>query len=152
MRFYNEGQFDLAAQSWEPLAERGDCDAEYWMGVLYLSGKSKTRDAKKAVSLWQKAANAGQPRAQLSLADLYYQNHAVVYSFCADCGLDKDLFTAFQWYKLAGRSTRDAKEKEYVSRAIQQLSAEMSEEDVRRGEAMVLNWSPAPSACTPRRE
>jgi TPR repeat protein len=94
LRWHDRGNYDMAAKYWDPLVEKGDCDAEYMTGLLYFLGRSKPQNNAMALSLWRKAAEGNQQRSQWALGDLYYQNRGVIFHKCAECGVEKDLVAA----------------------------------------------------------
>ena len=71
--FYR-GNFSAARSDWEPLAEKGDCDAQFRLGILYFQEQGVKLDVQKAISLWTTAAEGGQPRAQYTLGNLYFNS------------------------------------------------------------------------------
>ena len=38
---YRSSDYKTALKEWKPLAERGNSEAQYWLGVLYRNGKGK---------------------------------------------------------------------------------------------------------------
>lgn len=152
-RWYERGNHENAAKYWEPLAEKGDCDAEFWMGWLYFLGQGKPQDQAKAISLWQKAANGNHPKAQWALGDLYYQDEKgyYFYQYCKNCIFDKDIIQAYVWYKLSEKSARYKGETEYIERMIKAITTDMTSEEIAEGDRMVNSWKPTPKDCEPRK-
>src|SRR5690606_38608757 len=109
LRGYDRGDYSSAAKYWEPLAEKGDCDAESQMAVLYFLGQGKDQDLDKALRLWNKAANGNQQRAQWFLGDLFNPDNADTYFVCKVC--EKDIIRAHVWYKLFEKSAKYSGEK-----------------------------------------
>src|SRR5258706_120192 len=62
------GDYATAIRLWRPLADKGEADAQYNLGVMYDKGQGVTRDYVVAVSWFRKAADQGFAAAQLSLA------------------------------------------------------------------------------------
>jgi TPR repeat protein len=150
VRWYDRGRYDLAAQNWDPLVAQGDCDAEYWVGVLYFTGQAKPQDNNEAIRLWKKAANANHPKAQAAMGDLYYQNKSYTFHDCADCGIEKDYVQAYVWYKLMEKSARYDGEKKYASEILGKMIEEMNEEQIIKADEIASNWKPTPKDCDPR--
>ena len=46
--------FNHAISYWEPLVEKGDCDAEYRMGFMYFAALGKEQSFEAAHELWVK--------------------------------------------------------------------------------------------------
>jgi TPR repeat protein len=151
IRWYDRGRYDLAAQYWDPLVEKGDCDAEYWVGLLYFLGQGRPYDNEKALALWRKAANGNQPKAQGALGDIYYQNDALIVHRCKECNVERDLSLAYIWYKLLEKSARYDGEKKYAASVLKAVGAEISEQQKTRAEAAVARWKPTPRDCEPRK-
>ncbi len=88
------GQFADAIELLNPLAEHGDADARYALGVLYYMGSGTPRDYAKALHWFEGAALSGHRRAQRSLGSMFRQG----------LGTPKDDFRAFGWYDAAFRA------------------------------------------------
>ena len=150
LRWYNRGQYDLAAKYWDPLVEKGDCDAEYWIGELYFFGRSQPQDKDRAVALWQKAATGNQPKAQAAMGDLFYQNPSSVHHSCANCKVQKDVVQAYVWYRLFEKSARYDGEKKYAKDILGKITAEMTKEQIAQGDELLAQWKPSPKDCGAR--
>ena len=48
---YAEGRYGVAASRFQPLAERGDHRAQYWLGIMYFAAKGMPEDIVRA-PLW----------------------------------------------------------------------------------------------------
>ncbi|HKO47740.1 MAG TPA: hypothetical protein VJV79_08450 [Polyangiaceae bacterium] len=149
VRFYDRGQYDVSAQLWDPLVEKGDCDAEYWVGMLHFMGQAKPQDNDKAITLWRKAAAGNHPKAQGALGDLHYQSTATAHR-CAKCDIQKDLVQAYVWYRLLERSARYDGERRYVKYILAKLEPEMSSDQVAEGARLISQWKPTPKDCGAR--
>ena len=64
---YNNGDYATALKEWKPLAEEGDVDAQYYLGVLYDNGDGVPQDYKEAVRWYKLAAEQGDVDAQYNL-------------------------------------------------------------------------------------
>tara|TARA_R110002153_G_scaffold124560_1_gene271124 strand:- start:384 stop:839 length:456 start_codon:yes stop_codon:yes gene_type:complete len=62
------------------LAEQGDADAQYNLGVMYDNGQGVPQDFKQAVKWYRKAAEQGYADAQYNLAIRYYKGQGVIQS------------------------------------------------------------------------
>lgn len=150
LRWFDRGAYEKAAQSWDPLAAKEDCDAEYRVGLLYFIGKGKPQDNEKAIALWRKAADGNQQRAQWALGDLYYQNDSAIYHRCAKCGLEKDLVQAYVWYRLFEKSAKYSSEKDYAKQILTKIISEMNADQIKQGDDLVAKWLPTPKDCGAR--
>lgn len=75
----------------KPLADNGDKEAQYRLGVLYEKGQGVSKNGTEAAVWYRKAADQGHAGAQYSLGQLYENGN----------GVRQDLFLAFKWYRVA---------------------------------------------------
>ncbi len=80
---FTAGEHDKAEAIWRPLAEQGDLNAAFGMGVL-----SQTRDQFKEAARWyEQAARAGLTSAQVLLGSMYIDGR----------GVARDAVRAYAW-------------------------------------------------------
>ena len=84
------GDFATALQEWMPLAEAGDADAQYNLGVMYNEGDGVLQDYKEAVKWYRLAAEQGHASAQNNLGTMYDTGEGVI----------QDYKEAIKWYRL----------------------------------------------------
>ena len=87
----NRGDFATALREWKPLAEAGDANAQYNLGVMYSKGEGVLQDYKEAVKWYLLAAEQGDANAQFNLGVMYRKGEGVLQD-------DKE---AAKWYLLA---------------------------------------------------
>ena len=85
------GDFATAFKEWLPLAEAGDVNAQFRLGIMYDNGDGVTQNHKEAVKWYKLAAEQGHPNSQFNVG-LRYENGQ---------GVNQDYQTAIKWYKLA---------------------------------------------------
>jgi len=56
---YREKDYAKAVELWQPLAERGDPMAQYYLGTLYAEGNGVDQDDEAAFKLFLRSANRG---------------------------------------------------------------------------------------------
>ena len=83
--------YATAAKELRPLADRGDAEAQYRVGLMYEFGKGFPKDATQAVSWLRKAANQGHAAAQVELGVIYMSGE----------GVAKDDAQAVSWFRKA---------------------------------------------------
>jgi hypothetical protein len=88
---YKNGDYATALKEWKPLAEQGDVDAQYHLGVMYDNGDGVSQDYKEAVRWYTLAAEQGDVDAQYSLGVMYDNGD----------GVSQDYKEAARWYTLA---------------------------------------------------
>ena len=70
---YSLQQYDKALAEWQELAQTGDAPSEYYLGLLYETGRGVTENVDTAVSWYEKAAASGHAEAAYRLARLARQ-------------------------------------------------------------------------------
>ncbi len=88
---YARGDYAAAMKEWRPLAERGDDNAQYYLGFMYENGKGVPQDYAEAANWYHLAAEKGLAEAQFSLGDMYVKGK----------GVTQDFADAVKWYHLA---------------------------------------------------
>jgi tetratricopeptide (TPR) repeat protein len=70
---YSLQQYDKALAEWRELAQTGDAPSEYYLGLLYETGRGVNENIDTAISWYEKAAAAGHAEAAYRLARLARQ-------------------------------------------------------------------------------
>jgi len=78
---YTRKDYSTALKEWQPLAEQGDAQAQYYLGVLYFKGEGVPQDYAQAREWWLKAAAQGHAIAQFNLGVLYMAGKGVPQSY-----------------------------------------------------------------------
>lgn len=123
------GDFAGAVRIWMPLAEKGDVNAQYNMGVMYELGHGVPASAAQAAAWYRKAANQGYAIAMLNLSTVIAQ-HARG---------PGDLIPAYTWLLLA---SRDQSAHTAAQQNLGILSPHMSRAGIQRAEAAAIAWKP----------
>ncbi len=85
------GDYATAIRELRPLAEQGDAEAQYNLGVMYGNGQGVPQDYAEAVKWYRKAAKQGHAKAQPKLGFMYRNGQ----------GVPQDSAKALQWYRKA---------------------------------------------------
>lgn len=151
LRWYQQGQYDIARKMWTPLAQNGDCDAEYALGLLYFNGLSVRKNVSTALKWWGRAAEQAQPQALNSLG--------VVYSFSRvpyttldcrkGCGEPRNLQEAYKWFGLAVKYG-PPREVEFAEKSLSRISLKMTNAKIDKAKSMIDSWKPEPDKCNSR--
>jgi TPR repeat protein len=88
---YNAGDYASAFVEFSELAEQGDMDAQYNLGLMYNKGEGVIQDYAAAVTWYSKSAEQGYAPAQFNLGHLYLNGSGVAQDYAA----------AAAWYTLA---------------------------------------------------
>jgi uncharacterized protein len=68
---YNRGDYATAYRLLRPLAEHGDAEAQFYLGVQYNFGYGVPQSYDEAAKWYRKAADQGDATAQFNLGKLY---------------------------------------------------------------------------------
>jgi TPR repeat protein len=90
---YLKGDYEAAYNEWLPLAELGDAEAQYNLGVLYDEGAGVDKDLSSAAGWYRKAAEQGFMDAQTNLGIMYLHGQ----------GVPRDSREAMKWFRQAAR-------------------------------------------------
>lgn len=151
LRWYQQGQYQIARKMWKPLARDGDCDAQYAMGLLYFNGLSVRKNRETAILWWERAADQAQPQALNSLG-VVYSNQRVPYTTLdcrKGCGKAKNLVKAYKWFGLA-EEYGPHREAEFAQEAIKRISSQMNDDEIMKAKSQIEGWAPKPSECKSR--
>lgn len=91
---YSEGDYATALGVWQPLAEAGDAESQFGMGLLNANGWGLPLDDAAALKWYELAADQGHAEAQYNIG-VMYQN---------GWGVDQDDAVAFKWHEKAAES------------------------------------------------
>jgi hypothetical protein len=86
-----KGDFATALKEWKPLAEQGNVEAQYNLGVMYKQGHGVIQDYKAAFKWFRKAAEQGHASAQYILGVSYGTGR----------GVPEDYIRAHMWSNIA---------------------------------------------------
>jgi TPR repeat protein len=107
------------------LADNGDADAEWQLGVRYHNGEEVPRDDARAMLWFQRAAEQGHVTAQATLGAYYW----------AGRGVPQDLSKAYFWSTLAY-----AQGDENSRSRIEGLSSQMTQSQVSSARQQAELW------------
>ena len=88
---HDGGDFGFQLRVWRPLAEQGDADAQYLLGLRYDLGQGVPQDLAEAAMWYRRAAAQGNARAQSNLGVIYFMGK----------GVRRDHGEAARWLRLA---------------------------------------------------
>ncbi len=151
LRWYSSGEFEIARKFWNPLAEKGDCDSQFALGLLYYTGRGVKKDFKKAIYYWSKAANQGQLQAQcaMGIAYGYLEIPYTVFSCGRGCGTEKNLIESYMWFKIidergngSGRVCGD--------NGLEKINGQLSSMQILGAEELSKNWRIGRKFCKSR--
>lgn len=157
------GQFDKAADIYKGLADSGDAQAQFNLGVLTENGNGVTQNTEESVRLYRSAAEQGLPVAQYAFgaalwfgrgvarnreeAVVWYKRAAeqdfataqynLAFAYALGDGTPVDMVQAHVWFTLAARHGLQAAG---VNRG--RVAQRMTAEEVAQAEKLAAEWRP----------
>ena len=95
---YQAGDYATALKEFRSLAEQGNVDAQYNIGVIYHQVEGVTQDYKEAAKWYRLAAEQGLALSQHDLGLLYEKGQ----------GLTENYVIAHMWFNIAARDGNEA--------------------------------------------
>jgi TPR repeat protein len=135
LQLYNLGDYSAAWREWQPLAERGDADAQAGLGYLYFKGLGVRQSYALAADWYARSAEQGQPGAQFFLGSMYFYGD----------GVQRDFVQAYAWCELA-QANGEPEALECRLAAERRLTTAQ----VRESLQLVTAWYRRHPAATPR--
>lgn len=89
---YNNGDYSTAMKEWKPLADLGNAEAQFGLGLMHYGGEGVIQDYSTALKLWRPLADLGNASAQYGLGLMYFNGEGVI----------QDHKTAIKWFQKAG--------------------------------------------------
>jgi TonB family protein len=108
-------------------AQAGDAEAQLELANLFLKQRGSPEDEALGLGYLGKAANQGLPRAQFLMGEHIAHNGSANFP------------KAYMWYTLARKSGY-----KHGDKALKELTAKMTPEQLQAGLALVDGWKPAP--------
>lgn len=159
---YRFGDFALALKELRPLADKGNADAQRFLGDMYSDGNGVKQSHKEAASWYRKAALQGNAAGQYALgvmcekgigvkpnnkeAASWYHKAAELGNVEAQYSLGvmyqkgrgavrKDIVQAHKWFSLAV-----ANGFEIAEESVEETQSKMTPEQIEKSQAMVREW------------
>ena len=167
-----QGDYLTALRLWRSLAEQGDADAQYNLGVMYSNGDGVPRDYAEAMKWHRKAADQGNGNAQFNVGFMYdlgrgmpqsYTEAVKWYSLAANQGVaiaqfklgvmyndgqgvPQDYIHAHMWFSLAALQF-PASEKEYRDEAVKArdfVASKLTSAEIAEAQKLAREWKLQP--------
>jgi TPR repeat protein len=128
---YAVGDYAKALAEFQALADNGNAEGQYFVGLIYHNGFGVKRDQVKAAKWFEKAAQQGDPVSQ------YYAG--IMYS--TGQGVTKDLPTAYMWLTLSATNPKSAyRDSLYTKEEIAKVEKKMTAQQIAHAKDLVKNW------------
>lgn len=127
---YKDGNLEAALKEWRPLAEQGDANAQYSLGVMYANGRGVPQDYAEALKWYRLAAEQGDVNAQNNLGVIHQYGQ----------GVPQDYVSAHIWYNLASANGHENSGKWRNEVAAKMTPADISEAQRRARVCMASDY------------
>ncbi len=124
---YFNGDYATALRLLHPLAEQGDAEAQFNLGVMYDKGQGVPQDYAQAAKWYRKAAEQGNDEAQNNLGTMYAYGR----------GVPQDYVQAHMWFNLAASRGNAFATK---NRGI--IAQFMTPEQIAEAQRLARSWKP----------
>jgi TPR repeat protein len=122
---YTQGDFAVALEKLKPVAEHGNAQAQFNLGLMYREGKGVPQDSKEATAWLSKAAEQGHVEAQENLG----------MSYAKGAGVERDWVQADKWFNIAAASG-----KETAVNNQRVVEVHMQPEKIAEAKALAQEW------------
>ncbi len=95
---FNEGDYTTALNTFRPLAEQGDAQAQFKLGMMYHQGLEVEQEHGAAIRWYRQAADQGLASAQSNLGAMYRDG----------LGVSQNDDEAFKWFQRAAEQGNEA--------------------------------------------
>jgi TPR repeat protein len=123
---YKAKDFAQAMKELQPLADKGNAEAELYVGFMYDNGEGIPVDYRQAVLWYTRAAEQGNANAQYNLGMMYANGFFV----------PLDMIQALKWFNLAVMGSNDPV---YVSTA-KQAASQVTPEQAQEAWKLATDW------------
>ena len=124
---YNKRDYKTALTEWQPLAESGNPEAQYKIGMMYRRGLGVKPDFHQSAEWLLKAARKGHGLAQARLSRLLQDGK----------GIPQDVIEAYKWLTLAVRNENPALEP-----VLLEMRSRLTEAEIQEAELRADRWKP----------
>ena len=124
------GDYATALKEWIPLAEQGDADAQFALGIMYESGDGVLQDYKTAPKWYTLSAEQGDAYAQYNLGVMYENGKGVL----------QDYVKAHMWYNIGASNGYDSGGKNRDIIAKQMTPSQIEEAQKLARECVAKNY------------
>ena len=136
---YYRLDYAAALAEWQPLAEQGDPQAQYQIGILHYRGDGVVQDYRQAAKWFRRAAERGDADAQFNLGLLYAEGK----------GMPRNLVRARMWFALAALAYESGRDQDWAvanrslaARKRDWTASRMSAAEIAKADRLTRLWKP----------
>jgi uncharacterized protein len=155
-------EYAAALKAFAPLAKKGNADAEYYLGKMYLLGQGVSEDREEAIKLLKASGDQGNADAQFFLGSMYLlprkdiKQGLMWMRLSAEQGnkdaqlllgqtymqgikeLPRDLVQADMWMRLAAKGNHLL----FYHLQVEGVERQMSSADIEKAKVLAAAWKP----------
>ena len=113
---YNKGDIAIALREFRALAEQGNAQGQFNLGVMYAMGQGVIQDYSEAVKWYRKSVEQGDADAQYNLGWMYHEGQGVI----------QDNIYAHMWWNIAASTGHSTAKKNRDTIAKRMTPADIS--------------------------
>ena len=126
------GDYETVLKLLRPLAEQGDDESQYNLGVMYEDGRGVPQDYTEAVKWWRLAADQGYDDAQDNLGVMYAHGN----------GVPQDYVQAHKWFNLAAARASKRSNRDRATKNRDAVAAKMTFAQIAEAQMLAREWKP----------
>ena len=130
---YDRGDYATALEEFRPLAEQGDADAQFHLGLMYDFGEGVPQDRTEAAKWFHLAAEQGHAPAQSFLGLLYLWGGE---------GVTQNYVLAHMWSSLAAARLRPSELHDKAAHNRDSVATQMTPEQLAEAQRLAREWKP----------
>lgn len=166
------GDYVTALRLLRPLADQGDPDAQYNLGVMYNNGDGVSQDYAEAMKWHRKAADQGNGNAQFNLGFMYDRGRGIPQNYAEAAkwyrlaahqgvaiaeyklgvmyqdgqGVQQDYVQAHMWFDLAASQfpALEIENRDDAAKARDFVASKMSPKQISDAQRLAREWKPRP--------
>ena len=125
---YEKADYKTALAAWQPLADKGDADAQHALGIMYLHGYGVAPDPDQAVKWLTKSCLQGNVHACDALGAMYEQGKHI----------RQDKIRAYVWYSRAV-AVASEKDSPLPKSNLSRVTAHLTPAEIAQANALAAN-------------
>lgn len=129
---YSAGRYDEALKEFRPLAEQGDVQSIYFIGLFNHNGFGVKKDDAEAAKWFKRAAMKNNALAQFYMGSLTERGN----------GVEKDPAAAYMWYSLSMKNSANERDAAYTQKEIKRLEKKLTPEQLTKAKEMIAAFKP----------
>jgi len=162
------GDYATARREWRPLAEQGNANAQFNLGLMYDNGQGVSQDYAKALQWYRKAAEQGNVEAQYNLGFMYDNGQGVPQDYAKalrwwrkaaeqgnakaqsklgfmyrnGLGVPQDYVQAHMWYNLVASRSPPGMDRDRAVKNRFIIAQKMTPAQISEAQKLARNWRP----------